>query len=175
MINNPRKAVWSSIVSNSSDQVVNFILENEKLFLSKRNEDIWGEIENNTNPRILSFLEKNKDKLDLAVFANNPLFFITDRHLINKMLEGDANTLVDIAKLSFKDLPISTSTSSPRTTEIDIINTKFPQLFKFTKSDVTFIQQDKSLIKIILKLFDKEYHASIRKFFKYIEKFKANN
>ena len=117
-------------------------------------------------------MKKHKDKLDLAEFANNPLFFITDRLLINRMLEGDANTLVDIAKLSFKDLSISTSTSSPRSKEIDIINNKFPQLFNFTKSDVTFLQQDKSLIKIILKLFDKEYHTSIRKFFKHIEKFK---
>ena len=170
LIKNPRKTVWTSIVSNPSDQVVNFILENEQLFLSKRNEDIWGKIENNTNPRILSFLKKHKDKLDLAEFANNPLFFMTDSLLINRMLEGDANTLVDIAKLSFKDLSIS---SSPRSTEIDIINTKFPQLSNFTKSDVTFLQQDKSLIKIILKLFDKEYHKPIRKFFKYIEKIEA--
>ena len=63
--------------------------------------------------------------------------------------------------------------SPPTSGEITIIKNELSELFNFSRSDVINIQKNKKLIKIILKLFDKEHHKPIRKFFKYIEKIEA--
>ena len=69
----PEKINFEIFAKNTNDKAIDVMLENEQYLLNQRRY-FWQTISSNSNPRILKFLEKNKEKLDINVVVQNPLF-----------------------------------------------------------------------------------------------------
>ena len=93
----PGRINFENFAKNTSNEAIDVILENEELLLNlDEYEYFWKTISSNSNPRILKFLERNKEKLDISVVVQNPLFV----KFSNKTLNQQSTT----KQLSYKSI-----------------------------------------------------------------------